>query len=385
MTKVMGYIRPFNFSARDREFYKHIRSGQPLTSQRLLEIDYKGALPKGVNATRPNNNVIALKSYFQDRAVPGLLRPAIATVASVLTAGYVHAPSTQERAPGAPPFKFDRSIYLNGLMFSPVGQAGLSYIGYGLLKTVAFAVQLGAPVLMLKALAPLLVLGTSSLRFSPVVQLASFVFRPGMDTVGHEHVHVLQSDDALKRKTGFNALDNFFKARIEAVQKDNANNRRKLDKVLSLGMSGYFLNDYEIQARLHVVMVHGAARWGRLPETRHELWAALIDAGLDAPCSVREELKNSNEPGIRDFYRPGLTTSFNRAARASTDASTAELNVACRAHITGTLKGHFWHDTLPYLYGHMIELYGDPDGRKRMGYGPGDRPWENIPAPRLAA
>ena len=64
-------------------------------------------------------------------------------------------------------------------------------------------------------------------------------------------------------------------------------------------------------------MVHGEKRWGRLPETRHELWGALIDAGLSAPKKIHDELKNSTEAGVKDFYKPGLKTTFNAAAPAA--------------------------------------------------------------------
>jgi len=126
--------------------------------------------------------------------------------------------------------------------------------------------------------------------------------------------------------------------------------------------------DVQTEVILHTIMTHGRQRWGRLPLTPHELWASLIDCGLTAPAKINDKLSSSSKDSHLLFHRSGLSSYFNSSLRSITDKAAAELNAATRAHILSDLKETFWTETLPYLYGHLLELYGDKNGRKLMGF-----------------
>ncbi|MBU0800433.1 MAG: hypothetical protein KKA05_05450, partial [Alphaproteobacteria bacterium] len=231
-----------------------------------------------------------------------------------------------------------------------------------------------APLLFLMAL--------TSLRNQPLTQIFTLPFRPAMDTIGHENIHVLQERDPYETRTGYNMFRNAFKKSADRVIETSAlhKNIRGANNLLSFGLAGYFRNDYEIQARLNTLLTHNYARWGVLPQTKHQLWAALIDAGLRAPAEIHAELKNSNEE-LSPFYKPDLTSTFNRAAKQITTVHVAELNTAYWGLISADLKKDYWHNTLPYIYGHLAELCGDQAGLARMGYtGPVHKECGALPA-----
>ena len=46
----------------------------------------------------------------------------------------------------------------------------------------------------------------------------------------------------------------------------------------------------------------------------------------------------------------------------------AEMNIGLNSARSSTILEQGWKDCLPVLYGILLEYYGDPNGRVRMGY-----------------
>lgn len=198
----------------------------------------------------------------------------------------------------------------------------------------------------------------------------SFFRKELADVAGHEHIHVLQVGD--KRRSGpeeFRILLSPFSDRARGNMKGPYSFFDSFNYAFSFGMTRYFMKDSEVQARLHTVMVHGFRKWGRLPENKRELWAALIDSGLLAPARIHEELKSiPADTELETFATTKNDSALKKCFNRNASLPVSELNIACKAHLQKDLKERFWLETLPYLYGHLLELYGYEDGRRMMGY-----------------
>lgn len=174
----------------------------------------------------------------------------------------------------------------------------------------------------------------------------------------------------MKRAPRYNILKNNFKDAAFSKRWDSgiiAKTAILVEMSTSYMMASYFRSDYEIQARMNTLLTHNYQSWGRMPRTKHELWTALIGAGLRAPAVIRRELAQSTED-TSTFYKPGLRATFARAASQTLVPHIAEMNTAYWGLYRKDLKEEYWRNTLPYIYGHLTELCGDPDGLRRMGY-----------------
>ena len=163
------------------------------------------------------------------------------------------------------------------------------------------------------------------------------------DTIGHEHIHTLQ------RAHTVNAFPIF-----ESVFKNRLMHEAPLN-VEDFSREAYFLKDYEVQARLHTLLAAGVRRGNALPSTRDELHRFLLDAGLKSSKTIPSS---------------DLKPAFNlrRSVRKIGDISLSELNDAITALPHERQREFFWDEMLPYLYGHLLQLYGDKQGLEKMGY-----------------
>lgn len=371
-------IRPINFFKRDREMFNHV-AAQTLNSRNVLEIEYGEYPMKGIDITQVNQRRLSVRGYFEDKKSGTVEK----ILTSALTLGYVRnekipARWSPEEADGSN--TYDRAIYLNKLFYSPLGQAAILKFAHAPLATAAYAVAVGAKTLAATAAAAvgllknnyfLSALMISSARWATAVQVLTMPFKSVMDTVGHEHVHVLQVHD--EHKTGFLATSSGAGLCEQLVKDKRAENPLLSmvysgDNIASIGMLGYLRKDAEIQARLHTVLAKGyREKWHQLPTTQHEVWGALISAGLNAPAAIRQELDASTEPGLKQFYQKGLRGAFGRAVQKTVNVHVAQLNAAHTSLMASDVKERYWREVIPYLYGHLVELYGDPSGRRRMG------------------
>lgn len=374
---ISKHIRPINFYQRDKALHHALLNSSSMTSQKLLEIDFGHFPPRGLNVNKPNKQIVTIKSIFEDQEHDWLKKIALC----FRVGGYVKHRPLGDKSP--------RDIYVNKAIYSPLGQYIHAHVFVFLAEKIAPIAKISSLPGLLGVSSSLLgMVFMSSLRFAPLVQLLSPIMRGKIETVGHEHIHILQRDRRSLSETRFDSMATLFKNALDVYTNVHAPKSHRLlrsfDRALSfLGSRDYYLFDHEIQARLHVVIANGYQRWGKVPASRNELWAALIDSGVSAPKSVREELtqfKAKDTQSFQTFCKPGITAKFNHYARQIVDAPTAELNIAYRAHTGKMLKEHFWNATLPYLYGHLLELYGDKEGRAKMGFDKKTRVW-HIPAP----
>lgn len=378
----MGFNSLFEFGrgARMRKLFDKGKA----TSRQILEVEFGHFPPKGIDFADQNHldTRVNLRSSLQDKDA-GFLTKILTTTMAL---GYVHG---KEQVTGSElkEAKKDQSIYMNPILMGTIGKlitGKMTYTGASMLLGNLSLAGLAAFAHRYEFL-----LGTSlltTLRHVPIIQIVTMPFKSFSDVVGHEHIHVLQIHDGERAKTGFDMDEDHFKGKVREAQKEFPWYKRirgRFDRVASLGVSSYFLNDVEIQARLHTLMVHGYKRWGRLPGNREEFTAAAIDCGLNAPREVHERIKASKNPNVADFLKPGLTGTFMRCARKSFGTDTAEINAAQRAMMDKDLQRDFWKTTLPFMYGHLLELYGDPYGRRKMGYTKRvDEDGDPIPLPK---
>lgn len=318
--------------------------------------------PPGLNIPpAANDNVVAIQSPLENDGVTWKQK-----LFSILaTGGYVNDPVFDPETKLAKPSP--RKMFINPLLVSAAG-AVMSVIA--VLGLANMAVVLGAvsPLLALLPLGLFVMTGVSSLRGALVTSIVDKLYNSPLETIGHEHAHILQRDDMERGGTGINLMENRFKNELETALNTRAPLRHKFDNILSGNCLPNFTQDAELQARIHTIAAHICRKHGRLPATRLELWAAMIDAGLKAPPKVYEALKDAQDRSHEKFLETGLKAGFNRAVRGVADKATAEMNAVYRSHLFADLKEKFWEETLPYLYGHLLELYGHGSGRKDMGF-----------------
>ncbi len=352
------FWRPLNLYRRDAAFYARHAAGD-ISSRDIIEIEYGGAMPRGWNVTeKPHQHApVAITTPLTDKRSGLIAR----LLMSVMALGYVNRDATPQSDIEHKAYPGKPAIALNKLIFSPAGQGGMLYLIHGLVTTVAAYAALG-PVAIARRYPLLAMMAVTSLRNQPLTQIFTLPFRPSMDTVGHENVHVLQNRDPYETKTGHNIFRNSFKNKFNEAAAGGS--LRSADSLLSLGLASYFRNDYEIQARMNTLLTHNYARWGRMPETRHEIWAALVDAGLRAPASIHRALAESGE----DLSAFRKSTVIGRIGQQLFAPHIAELNTAYWGLYSPQSREEYWHDTLPYLYGHLTELCGDQGGLAKMGY-----------------
>ena len=134
-------------------------------------------------------------------------------------------------------------------------------------------------------------------------------------------------------------------------------------------INSYLGRDEEMQARLHEILASGHAVWRRMPSTKVELWAALSQCGLNTPKNIKDTLKNTEEgqQALQNF-------SSNSVLRDTIASTVRAFNLVYG--YAGNEKGraHLWNHAYPYLYGNLLELYGDDLGRERMDMGPSRAP-----------
>ena len=127
-------------------------------------------------------------------------------------------------------------------------------------------------------------------------------------------------------------------------------------------MLAYLGEDREVQARLAEILVQGYRSWGKMPATRVELWAAISAFGLPLHEDGRRALDDTPEG---QAARATFTTMTGSMAVAQ--ASVEDLETTLEEIDAAGNLARFHEEIGPFLYGHLIENYGDRLGRVRMG------------------
>lgn len=297
---------------------------ETLTSRKMLEIEY-GEFPlKGADIQHTNDRPVEIKNIFDDKGHSFWLK----AFASMFALGYVSDKKKQPQDSQASDVgnkaqrhegEYDRTIYLNRLIKTP---------------------------------------------FARLFQAMTIFHRPTYKIIGHEHVHILQLND--ENKTGVDMLNKRTLDDLTNAGPANFRLAHKFNNVVSLGVMKYLRSDKEIQARLHTVIAAGyRKRWHQMPETQHQLWGALISSGLVAPKSIYDELEKSKDTGLEKFYNPRKHPVVQ--ALSKMNGESFELNMVYFEIVDPVVKEKHWRENLPQTYGHLLELYGDPNGRSRLG------------------
>jgi hypothetical protein len=358
----------FIATGRDAQMRALFKKGEA-TSKEILTVEFGHFPPQGLDFEDTNNldRAVTFKTPLQDKK-SGWLTKALTSVAAL---GYVHG---KENLVGSSlqNAERDETIYMNPLLMGTVGKVAAALIAYKLTRDFMtdLSVTGMAQYVMNHQFLALTVLATS-LRHTPLVQIFGHPFRSFSDVAGHEHIHILQVHDSVRAKSGYAMDDDEFKKEIMDRQKEFPLWRRvmnRVEDVIALGATRYLLNDVEVQARMHTVMVDGYQRWGRLPRTREEFIAACVDSGLNVDKDVKKEIESLSPEQKETFLPTGLTNSFARAVRGFVDIDAVELNAAQRRIHNAEMKHEYWDEQMPFMYGHLLKLYGDPKGLEKMDF-----------------
>lgn len=204
--------------------------------------------------------------------------------------------------------------------------------------------------------------------------------------LGHEVTHVLQEDHTSYRRASTayeDAVLSLASARNTVLPYAGTPEADILAKSnlapeyirpgINLDSLSYIGRGIEIQARLHQVLSDGYQTWGRLPGSREELAVALDARGITMPNSLRTILDDSPTiAATRDIFRPLSTPQPPIDKHNPAVWALDHINVIQSA-LNDTGRDMFWRDTLPAMYGDLIEMYGDRDGRARMDLGDNPR------------
>lgn len=293
-------------------------------------------------------------------------------------------------------------------------------------------------------------------RIEPVrtIYLNSFLSYSRASTTGHEATHIMQTDHAKTLKDaeyksisdeitlGFwktAKRQSFAKRTWERVQGKHNEKEQKEES------AAYYQRGREIQARMHQILAAGYSKWGCVPTTKEELWAALIGGGVKPPEEVMralqqspsgkaalekfitvrnlsqiwDDVKNSAKLafalggsafaittitgvtgavslpmalllwgkmvamlGVSTAVCTGLYSTTQEAAHKFSGLSAGRDISGIQKKInTGENKVAFWDSVLPQVYGDLLEMYGDTQGRARMGLGHNEKligSWLNL-------
>lgn len=126
----------------------------------------------------------------------------------------------------------------------------------------------------------------------------------------------------------------------------------------TLGLFDELRDSTEIQARIHQIMAHGYQSWKQLPTSTEQFLVAMQSSGLRVPKEVMDTLDSS----------PTLAEARRLFPPVASHPASGDINLVQYA-LTPEGQKIFWNESMPALYGHLLENYGDGPGRARMGLG----------------
>ena len=349
-------VPPISLRSRDWKVARLLRQGSA-TDDALFEAQYGEWPVRGLDQDTPRNSEVRFKDYWEN--------PTHGSNISLylMSLGFVSDDDKQ------------RELYLNRFLLSPLGHVfGVfsTRLAWARFHDVAEVLIDGRP--SPASLAFLVGSLWSSYRYAVLSSVSQMVTPSIADTVGHEHIHVLQLKESFSRA----GKVNFLEAAKKLVGKDDiwTQFKQTADMALSWMPREYYSMDLEIQARLHNIMVQGYRSWGRLPRTENELFAALRDRGIKTPKIERKWLKEAEQKKLRKtFSRFGAV---GRSYRGYVNPASAEINIGLNAHHLTEVVEAFWRKYIPSLYADLHVLYGDSKGHQLMGF---DRPAIDVRRP----
>ena len=184
---------------------------------------------------------------------------------------------------------------------------------------------------------------------------------------GHETAHITQGDHQARAADYFGraAQTEILAARTsgfpqliaDSVFGRHTDEARRQSAIAQKVELTYLTDGLEIQARVHQILAQGYPQWSRFPQNREEFLVALHGSGVQLSQQTLEDLQRS--PTYAQTRRDFPSVPSGRAE---------EIN-AVRNILTDSGQRIFERDSLPRMYGDLLEMYGDRLGRERFGFG----------------
>ncbi len=281
----------------------------------------------------------------------------------------------------------DHQIFMNDYISSKPGQGLMVLASVSFYKFLAKS-MVGTP--LSAAFAAVAYLNPLSSGFkNSLLGPLHMAFRSKASTLGHEHVHNLQKDERAGYDPYANNFQNALRHQLRTQSVKLPFNKsvslrkiREIDNFFSEGMVKYFGSDVELQARLHTIITRAieAKRWNALPASTEQLWQGHKEAGLKSPDAVSEhiDLYFSKFPERLLLPENAKSSSVYKQALRSLHYDALEVNTAYNAHYIEENQMYFWENTLPYMYGYLLEIYGDENGRAKMGFDKDEPPLKML-------
>lgn len=162
------------------------------------------------------------------------------------------------------------------------------------------------------------------------------------EILSHEFKHVLQARDMNESLSSSLKND---RLNIQPMLLDDTKKHVK-----------YLAEECELQARLHTLIIGAYHQYGFVPITRDELFHVLKAQGVNIPDTILEQ---HNSPDMRHNNK--------LYERYADDGAVSDFNDVIKSIKNDRLLD-FIETVIPFIYGDMIELWGDRLGHKRMGH-----------------
>ncbi len=280
------------------------------------------------------------------------------------------------------PSETDHRIYVNKFLLSPIGRVP------GLLTTrLALARVHDAGELILEALAPAaalpgLEIGAviltatlwSSFRYAMLSSLVKGLTPSLANVTGEEFIHSL----ALKGEKKSWVVRDSFRATAEEHLANKpsliTDAKRAVNALLTLMPMSYFQRDTEIMGRLFNLVAHGYQTYKAVPGDPNELYAFLLDMGIQAPDKIRIFLNRPDSHELREKF--SINNSWGLVFPPA-----AEINIGISSYRNKAVLEMYWKDFLPAIFGEMRRLLGDSQGLERFGFDSARRDLQGTPQP----
>lgn len=168
------------------------------------------------------------------------------------------------------------------------------------------------------------------------------------NTLSHEHIHILQKAQMRKGLS-------------DPFGRNRRHNLQAFIKPSAPSYNQYLCDEDETQVRLHQLVAAHYRSTRRLPLNMPELYALLETEGVRTGSAFVTRLL-SGQTGMAAKARFTV-----RSPRSSLAGSVSDLNTIFQT-ITPQKRDEYCRTILPAIYGQLLELYGDRQGCRRMGY-----------------
>ncbi|MCE9508054.1 MAG: hypothetical protein K8R48_07055 [Alphaproteobacteria bacterium] len=224
-----------------------------------------------------------------------------------------------------------------------------------------------------------------------IVMDASFVKKmSGLNSVvGHEALHVLQYDNSMRKLDTFGRQMSFVEKLAlklagpsqptsDLIMKDlvekkgmgglseafneSVSGLHKSDWRSAIKNIGYLRKGVEVQARMHQIISEGYDRWGRIPSSPDEFFAAMKSVGMKLPPDIEAHLEKLPEGSAAQVFLKSSPPTAKMILQEVKDINKVSNSFEQEG------QNLFWHKVMPALYADMIEMYGDKNGGKKMGF-----------------